>query len=229
MFTKFLKIGHRGASGYEPENTLLSFERASELGANMIEFDVRSCRTGEVVVMHDSTVNRTTNGVGHVRDYNFFELRKLDAGKGQKIPTLEEVLDLAEGRLKMNIELKDERSVKETATLVQKYISRNKFDQDDFLISSFDVIALTKFKEILPSIRVMPLRLFFSSAIYTLTENIDSHFIDVSFPFLKKSRIKKARKRGLNILTGVINDPKKIEYFKSLGVDGIFSDYPDLL
>lgn len=229
MFSEFLKIAHRGASGHEPENTLLAFERAFELGANMIEFDIRTCRTGEVVVMHDSTVNRTTNGAGHISETNFADVRKLNAGKGQKIPLLEEVLDLSEGRLKLNVELKDERAAEPAAALINKYISKSAFNEDDFLISSFDVVALKKFKDAAPLIRLMPLRLFFSSALYELSDNMGSHFVDVSFPLLKKRRIKKARKRGFKILTGVINDPVKIAHFKSLGVDGIFSDYPDLL
>ena len=91
-----LKIGHRGAMGYEPENTLASFGRAVGLGVDMVEMDVHVCRTGEVVVIHDVSVDRTTDGKGDVSGKSFKDLRKLDAGNGQRIPTLEEVLDLVD-------------------------------------------------------------------------------------------------------------------------------------
>lgn len=89
-----LKIGHRGAMGYEPENTLRSFRKAIELNVDMIELDVYVCKTGELVVIHDDKLDRTTNGKGNVSDTSFQELRKLNAGEEEKIPTLQEVLDL---------------------------------------------------------------------------------------------------------------------------------------
>lgn len=89
-----LKIGHRGAMGYEPENTLRSFKKAIELNVDMIEFDVHVCKTGEIVVIHDDKLDRTTNGKGDVSKTSFKELRKLNAGKGEKIPLLQEVLNL---------------------------------------------------------------------------------------------------------------------------------------
>ena len=101
-----VKVGHRGAAGHEPENTLRSFRKALDLGADMVELDVHLCGTGELVVIHDETVDRTTDGSGSVRDMPFHELRGLDAGKGERIPTLREVLDLLEGRAGVNIELK---------------------------------------------------------------------------------------------------------------------------
>ncbi len=102
----FLKIGHRGACGYEPENTLRSFKRALDLQVDMVEFDVYTLAGGEIVIIHDDKVNRTTNGHGYVLDKNFEEIRKLDAGQGEKIPTLEEALDLIDKKCQVNIELK---------------------------------------------------------------------------------------------------------------------------
>ena len=89
-----IRIGHRGAMGYAPENTLVSFEKALDLKVDMVELDVQLCKTGELVVIHDLTVNRTTNGEGDVAKLTLQELKCLDAGKGQQIPLLEEVLDL---------------------------------------------------------------------------------------------------------------------------------------
>lgn len=101
-----VKVGHRGAAGHEPENTLRSFRRAMELGADMVELDVHLCGSGELVVIHDETVDRTTDGTGEVAKMTLDEMRALDAGKGERIPTLQEVIDLATGRMDINIELK---------------------------------------------------------------------------------------------------------------------------
>src|SRR5207302_6350972 len=88
-------VGHRGAMGYCPENTMASFERGLELGADWIELDVHLSRDGALIVIHDETLDRTTNGHGLVRDHSLSELKALDAGDGQRIPTLDEVLDWA--------------------------------------------------------------------------------------------------------------------------------------
>jgi glycerophosphoryl diester phosphodiesterase len=96
-------IAHRGASGYEPENTLASFRKAIQLGADMVEFDVHALPTGEVVLIHDHRLNRTTNGRGYVLKQSFDELRSLDAGAGESIPTVEEVLRLVDRQLPVNI------------------------------------------------------------------------------------------------------------------------------
>jgi glycerophosphoryl diester phosphodiesterase len=116
-------IGHRGASGYEPENTLRSFQKAIDLGVEMIELDVYTCKSGELVVMHDDKVNRTTNGNGYVFNMTLTELKTLDAGKGEKVPTLVEVFDLINKKIAINVELKGEGTAESTAELIQKYIT----------------------------------------------------------------------------------------------------------
>jgi glycerophosphoryl diester phosphodiesterase len=99
-------IGHRGAAGHAPENTLRSFHKAVELGADMVELDVHLCATGEPVVIHDDTVDRTTDRSGRVRDLSLDELKALDAGDGERVPTLVEVIDEMSGRAALNVELK---------------------------------------------------------------------------------------------------------------------------
>lgn len=108
-------IAHRGFSGQAPENTLASFQKAVELGSDMIELDVRFSKDGQVVVIHDDTIDRTTNGRGKVADYTLKELKQFDAGSwfapqfsGERIPTLKEVLELVKGKVLVNIEIKDE-------------------------------------------------------------------------------------------------------------------------
>jgi glycerophosphoryl diester phosphodiesterase len=99
-------IGHRGACGYAPENTLASFKKALLLHVDMVEFDVQSLPSGEVVLMHDLRINRTTNGRGYVQNQSFAALRRLDAGGHELVPTLQEVLDLIDRRVPVDIELK---------------------------------------------------------------------------------------------------------------------------
>jgi glycerophosphoryl diester phosphodiesterase len=105
---RVLIVAHRGASAYEPENTIRSFDNAFQLGADFVELDVRLSKDGSLVVIHDEAVDRTTNGSGLVRDLTLSELKLLDAGKGEKIPTLEEVLELfSEPEHKFFIEVKE--------------------------------------------------------------------------------------------------------------------------
>ena len=124
-------IAHRGASGYKPENTLASFQKAISLGVDMIELDVFAIRSGEVVVHHDKKVNRTTNGTGNISDYTWSELRLLDAGDGQRIPLLTEVLDLVNGRIPINIELKGHGIAEPVATIIDSYISKKAMAKSD--------------------------------------------------------------------------------------------------
>ncbi|HAH04462.1 MAG: hypothetical protein UV78_C0045G0010 [Parcubacteria group bacterium GW2011_GWA2_43_17] len=128
----FINIGHRGACGYEPENTLRSFRKALAMGADMIELDVWLTKDNHVVVIHDATVNRTTNGKGFVRDFTLAEIKQLNAGLGEAIPALTEVLALLNGRSKLNIEIK----TKTVAEKLAEELSQTDFSKSDLLISS---------------------------------------------------------------------------------------------
>jgi len=114
-----LRIGHRGAAGHAPENTLLSIQKAIEIGVDIVEVDVRRTRDGELVLLHDQRVNRTTNGRGHIGDLSFEEARRLDAGSGQAIPSLREALELVRGSVQLMIELKEPGIVPEVMNLIE--------------------------------------------------------------------------------------------------------------
>ena len=128
---RFIKIAHRGASAYEPENTLRSFERAIELNSDMIEFDVRQSLDGHLVVFHDEKVDRTTDSTGLVSLKTLSELRELDAGMGERIPTVDEVIELGTGRAKFVLELKEEGLEDKVAALLNK----NDLLDDVFVVS----------------------------------------------------------------------------------------------
>ncbi len=131
-----LKIGHRGAMGYEPENTLRSFQKALDLGVDMIELDVYLCKTGELVVIHSDKLSRTTDGRGFVRNMSFKELEEMDAGKGEKIPSLQQVLDLIDKKTIVNIELKGPGTAKPSINIIEHYIEEKvNFYEKEFNIN----------------------------------------------------------------------------------------------
>ena len=146
--TDFYCFAHRGAMGYAPENTLLSFSKALELGANWIEADVYAVE-GNLIVIHDERLERTTNGTGLVTRSTFDYLRSLDAGEGQRIPLLNEVLDLIDGKAGVNIELKGEGAATPAAGLLEQAMSRSTWAGDQFIVSSFNHHELVAFSRLI--------------------------------------------------------------------------------
>ncbi|MBU1163058.1 MAG: glycerophosphodiester phosphodiesterase, partial [Proteobacteria bacterium] len=124
-------MGHRGAAALEPENTLLSIRKAMEIGVDAVEIDVHLSKDKEIVVMHDSTLDRTTNGTGPVNNYTLSELKKYDAGKGETIPTLQQVMELTDKKVSLVIELKE----KDTEKIVVEQIKKNKIEDNVYVIS----------------------------------------------------------------------------------------------
>ncbi len=222
-----LVIGHRGAAGHKPENTLSSFQKALELGVDMVEFDVYVCRSGEVVVIHDDRLERTTNGSGYVVEKNFQELRQLDAGDSEKIPLLEEVLDLCAGKTKVNIELKGLHTAEAVWLVLEKYLKQGKFQEEDFLISSFDHFELKKFQNFNPQIKLGALLEGIPLSLAQFGEDVGAYSVNLSLDFVNKEIIDDAHKRGLKVFVWTVNHPEDFRKMKNLGVDGVFSDYPE--
>jgi len=229
-----LKIGHRGACGYAPENTLLSFKKALQLGVDMIEFDVQSCKTGELVVIHDDKVNRTTDGKGKVKDKTFKELRALDAGRGQKIPTFKEVLNLLQGKCQMNIELKGKGVAEKVALELAKRL-QNGARVKDFLVSSFDFKEVIRFRECLPKINVAVLLNINVGVLFNKLprnylkkcQQVNAYSVNPALKIVKKKLVDTAHKNGLKVFVFTVNAEKDIARMKEWGVDGIFSNFPD--
>jgi len=141
-------IAHRGASAYEPENTLRAFERAIALGATMIELDVHLSRDERLVVVHDADLSKTTNGVGRVHEMSLDQIKRLDAGRGERVPTLPEAIELARGRAQLYIELKGQRT---PAPLAQTL--RDMRFADQAIVASFYPWLTQKVKWLAPEIR----------------------------------------------------------------------------
>ncbi|CAD5243792.1 glycerophosphodiester phosphodiesterase family protein [Thermococcus camini] len=138
---KVIVLGHRGYSARYPENTLLAFKKAVEAGANGIELDVWLTKDGEVVVIHDDTVDRTSNGSGKVKDMTLNELKSLDFGNGEMIPTLEETFEALPEDILINVEIKDVEAVKKTAAI----IGAN--NPSRVMVSSFLIDALREYRK----------------------------------------------------------------------------------
>jgi glycerophosphoryl diester phosphodiesterase len=134
-----LNIGHRGAKGHIAENTIASIRKAIELGADGIEIDVFLCKSGEIVLFHDKTLEKLTNGYGNIEDKNLEELRKLKVlNSSYSIPTLEEVLKSIDKDVFLNIELKGRNTAQGSLDLIRKYIRKNKIELNNILFSSFN-------------------------------------------------------------------------------------------
>ena len=221
------KIGHRGAKGHEPENTLASFRKAIQLGVDAIELDVHALNDGMLVVIHDKKVNRTTNGKGYVSKKTLQELKNLNAGKGEKIPTLQEVLDVVKRKVQINIELKGENTALPASQIIKEYVKNNGWNYDDFLVSALDHRELQKFHTLVPQVRIGALILGLRINYDKYIKELNAYSIHMFAKLVRKSVVEKAHEKGLKVFVYTVNSKKEIEKMKSLGVDGIFSDYPD--
>lgn len=224
-----LKIGHRGACGHEPENTLRSFEKALELGVDMVELDVHLCQSGEVVVMHDETVNRTTNGKGPIREKRWSDLQLLEAGKGEKIPLLREVFDLVARRAKINVELKGEKTAVPVVQLIREYTDRREWPYDDFLVSSANLKEIREVARLNHEIKIGLLPSKEVTDLIRMAATLHAYSVHPHLKMVTEDFVESAHQKGVKVFVWTVNPPKEIQRMKSLKVDGIFSDYPDRL
>ena len=222
-----LVIAHRGASGTQPENTPAAFEKAVELGAEMIELDVHLCKTGELVVIHDDRVNRTTNGHGFVSHKTLSELQSLDAGNGEKIPTLKQVFDLVGRKTKINIELKGNGVVTETLKLIKHQIESKKQSAGDFIISSFHHHQLKEFHALMPEIAIGILYERYPTGYLKLSEELHASSINLSIKHVNEKRVQEIHQDGLQVWVYTVNSVKDFEKMKAMGVDAVFTNYPE--
>ncbi|MBU2576494.1 MAG: glycerophosphodiester phosphodiesterase [Nanoarchaeota archaeon] len=223
---KVLKIGHRGVASYAPENTLASIRKALELGVDMVELDVRFCKTGEVVVIHNKKVNRTTNGRGLVSEKTLTELKELKINKTEKIPTLAEVLNLINRKCKVNIELKGAGTPEPISKIVKAYV-KNGWSYNDFLVSSYNFSMLEEIRKINPRIQIGLLMEKAPKEIIGLARELKAYSINPRLKYITKKFVDDAHKGGLKVFVYTVNKLKDIEKMKGMGVDGIISDFPD--
>ncbi len=216
----FLVIGHRGACGLEPENTLRSFTRALDIGVDAVELDVY-CVEERLVVIHDDTLERTTNGSGDVLSTPFDTLRALDAGHGERIPTLDEVFALVAERAIVNIELKSDGS----ADLVARCIAEHPRAQT--LVSSFHHRELARFVAASPHTKVAPLFHRASPKMFDIAASLRAWAINLETKLASEERLRAIADRGYRSFVYTVNDPAVATRLKAHGATGIFTDFPD--
>lgn len=230
----FYKIGHRGAAGHSPENTLNSFKKALSLNVNMIELDTHICKSGEVVVFHNRSTKKISNTHKLIKNQDYPSLKKLN------IPNLKNVLDLINREVKVNIELKGKKTAQPVAKIIKKYIRNKKWQLDDFLISSFNKKELKEFSKHLPKVRlgylVGPLHFssfwikrfpFIFKRHLKFAKQINAFSINIHHQLVNKKIIEMAHRENFKIFVYTLNHKREIEKFKNMGINGIFSDYPD--
>jgi len=218
-----LNIGHRGAMGYEPENTLLSIEKAIELGADYVEVDVYFV-DGQLVVMHDESLDRTTNYKGLLTNFTFEELKKADAGKGEKIPILQEVIKLTKNRVGLNIELKGKGTAKPVHYLLSGLTKQHR---DNILVSSFHVSELVALRKLDNKLRIGVLSNKRIEHALAAALALNAFSIHVNNKVVTKLFIDRAHQAGFNVYVYTVNSVEELQQMKSYGVDGVFSNYPD--
>lgn len=232
-------IAHRGASGIAPENTIVAFKKARLLGASMVEFDVMLTKDNVPVVIHDENVKRTTNAKGLVNSFTLEELQQLDAGRwfakkyaGETIPTFKAVLEaLQELELQANVEIKPLTGTEaETVAMVladiNQYWSQSK---PPLLISSFDYQVLEMVRTFAPE---QPLGLLMDKWQEDWLEKaraINSIAIHCNYKLLTTKRVKAIKDEGFLLLAYTVNRVRRANKLLNLGVDALFTDYPDLL
>jgi glycerophosphoryl diester phosphodiesterase len=216
-------IGHRGAPALEPENTLLSIKKAIEIGVDAVEIDVHLSKDKEIVIIHDSTLDRTTNGTGPVGNYTLSELKKYDAGKGETIPTLQDVIDLIDGKIKLLIELKE----KGAERFVVEQIRRNGLEDNVYVISFWHRLV-KKVKEMDSSIKTGVL-LIGCPADTSIADRISADALVMKYTFVDAEFVELSHKNGLDVFIWNIDDSNLVKPFSDIGVDGIGSNNPGIL
>ncbi|MFN4761788.1 glycerophosphodiester phosphodiesterase [Gillisia sp. Q332] len=223
------KIGHRGAKGHLAENTLESIKLALEFGVDAIEIDVHKCKSGELVVFHDFTLDRITDGEGEVASKSLDELKMLKVNEKFKIPLLTEVLDLIQGKCWINIELKGLNTAAKTVSIIQHYIKNLDWNQEDFIVSSFQKNELFEVYKTNPDIQIGVLSKASVTEALQLGKMLHAKAIHPSLGIITRENVKQTQEAGFKVNVWTVNEQADILRMKDFGVDGIISDFPDLL
>lgn len=222
-----LLIGHRGAMGYETENTLASIEKALELGVDMVEVDVFQIRSGEIAVFHDERVERLTNGAGMIEEYYYLDMKRLILDGGHTIPILQDVLKLIDHRIPINIELKGKGTAGNVHKIASFYSEKRGWKPDQFLISSFDWDELRKYRDLDPTGRIAVLTEGDPLEALEVASELKAEAINPQHTQLNAENVAKIHQAGFKVYAWTVNDPAEYQRLAAIGVDGVFSDVPD--
>jgi glycerophosphoryl diester phosphodiesterase len=214
-------MGHRGAAFEAPENTLAGFRLALEQGAAAVELDVRLTKDGRLAVIHDATVDRTTSGKGRVRDLTLAELKKLDAGQGERIPALEEVVELVRGRGLLAVELKEPQAAPALLRLSREFRL-----YDGVLVISFWHPVVKALKEEEPRLQTGVLMVGCPADPGGLARAALACALVLNYQYVDHELAAAARRQGLQVITWNIDDPETLASYLPMNLDLICTNRP---
>jgi glycerophosphoryl diester phosphodiesterase len=220
-------IGHRGAMGYETENTIASLEKAMALGAPMVEIDVFIIASGELVVFHDDQLDRLTNASGPIVDYTWKDLQGVRLSTGQSIPLLSEVIDLLAGKVQLNIELKGPNTALPVSKMVNAAVASGAWVLEDFVISSFDWPLLLQMRLENSSIPLAVLTEEDPLEAIAMATAVNAIAVNPYFKNVDAAVVESIHQAGFKVFTWTVNEPEDLAQMKAFGVDGVFTNYPD--
>ncbi|MGC9535892.1 glycerophosphodiester phosphodiesterase [Streptomyces sp. UG1] len=217
----FLTIGHRGVMGVEPENTLRSFVAAQQAGLDVIELDLHLSKDGALVVMHDTDVDRTTDGTGAIADKTLAELRALDAGRGERVPVFEEVLDAVKSPLQA--EIKDVAAARALAEVMNARDLAPRVE-----VSSFHDDAVAEIARLVPGVRTALIAGRYGTDIVDRAVAVGAATVCLNIRRLTLEVVEHARKADLRIIGWVVNTQDHLRLVRALELDGATTDYPEI-
>jgi len=222
-----LKIAHRGAKAYEPENTLKAFQKALDLNADGIELDVHLSADGHIIVIHDETIDKMTNGKGFVNTLSLPELKAFRIDEKYEIPTLREVFHLVAKKCFINIELKNAAALGQVILLIEEYVTKKNWNYDHFIVSSFDWNALQEVHNLNSKILIGVLTETNLDLAVAFAEFIKAKAIHPYYHLLTEENVQEMQQKGFLVLPWTVNIEEDIQKIKSYKVNGIITDFPD--
>ncbi|KAB1988990.1 glycerophosphodiester phosphodiesterase [Streptomyces triticiradicis] len=217
----FLTIGHRGVMGVEPENTLRSFIAAQNAGLDLIELDLHLSKDGALVVMHDAEVDRTTDGTGPIADKTLAELRALDAGRGERVPVFEEVLEAV--RTPLQAEIKDVAAARALAEVMHRKDLVGRVE-----VSSFHDEAIAETARLVPGVRTALIASRYGTDVVERAVEAGAATVCLNIRRLSLEVVEEARKADLKIIGWVVNTQDQLRLVRALELDGATTDYPEI-
>lgn len=220
-------IGHRGAMGYAFENSLSSFNKALELGVDLIELDIYCLKTGELVVFHDDELDQLTNSSGNIEECTLRDLKTIRLNNGEPIPLLSDILHLVNGKTCLNIELKGKDTAIPLVGLINFFRTTHQFDFTDYIFSSFDWNALVVLKSMVPELKIGLLAEDNYGACVDFASNNAVYSIHAYYETLTNKELEQFQAMGLKTIIFTTNNPLEIAHLDLKLLDGIISDFPD--
>ncbi len=220
----FMNWGHRGASGHAPENTILAFKTALTMGADGIECDIRESRDGKLVIFHDANFRRIAGKSSSINRLSLAEIQKIDVGNGERIPTLQALFEHTPQDFLLNLEMKDVRP----ENLINAIYRHNV--QHRVLLSSFDSEVLRKVRSLDSAIRIGYLvDRKMGLPVFKKATAMKAQAIHFSKRLITEDKIAQVHREGFLVYAYTVDAPNQMSHFMKMGIDGLFTNYPDRL